>query len=138
MAIATRPFDAANYMDSAADQADLLSHALDRGDPRIIAYALGAVARARGALRSSSGQAGGGFRAEPAKAAQGAEREGQPDAGDGADGAGAALADRAKTQLRRPGTSSHQTDSTVPAVNGRSAGKSRLPPVEASQSMGLG
>jgi len=50
MAIATRPFDAANYLDTAADQVDLLSDALDSGDPRTIAYALGAVARARGGI----------------------------------------------------------------------------------------
>ena len=51
MAIATRPFDAANYFDTAADQADLWNDALDSSDSRTIAYALGAVAvvRARGA-----------------------------------------------------------------------------------------
>lgn len=58
MADASRPFDAADYLDTAADQADLLSDAVDSGDPRYIAYALGAVARARGALRPGSGQAG--------------------------------------------------------------------------------
>jgi probable addiction module antidote protein len=50
MTIETRPFDAAEYLDSAADQADLLSDALDAADPRYIAYALGAVARARGGI----------------------------------------------------------------------------------------
>ena len=47
MATSTRPFDAANYLGTAADQADLLSDAVDSGDPRSIAYAPGAVARAR-------------------------------------------------------------------------------------------
>jgi probable addiction module antidote protein len=45
-----RPFDAADYPETAADQADLLSDAVDSGDPRYIAYALGAVARARGGI----------------------------------------------------------------------------------------
>lgn len=49
-AIKTRPYDAAEYLDTAADQADLLSDALDSGDARYIAYALGAVVRARGGL----------------------------------------------------------------------------------------
>lgn len=48
--IQTRPFDAADYLESAADQADLLTGALDSGDAHFIAYALGAVARARGGL----------------------------------------------------------------------------------------
>jgi len=46
----TRPFDVANYLDSAGDQADLLSDAIESGDPRYIAYALGAVARSRGGI----------------------------------------------------------------------------------------
>ena len=50
MAIETKPFDPAEHLDSAADQADLLSDALDAADPRYIAYALGAVARARGGI----------------------------------------------------------------------------------------
>ena len=50
MTTETRPFDAAEYLDGAADQADLLSDALDAADPRYIAYALGAVARARGGI----------------------------------------------------------------------------------------
>jgi probable addiction module antidote protein len=45
MAPKTRSFDAAEYLDSAADQADLLNDAVDSGDPRYIACALGAVAR---------------------------------------------------------------------------------------------
>ena len=50
MTASTRPFDAANYLESTADQADLLSDAVDSGDQRYIAYALGAVARARGGI----------------------------------------------------------------------------------------
>ena len=50
MSIKTRPFDAAHYLETAADQADLLSDAVDSGDPRYIAYALGAIARARGGI----------------------------------------------------------------------------------------
>ena len=58
MGIKTRPFDAANYLDTAADQADLLSDAVDSGDPRYIAYALGAVARARGGIAKLAREAG--------------------------------------------------------------------------------
>ena len=50
MAIETKPFDPADYLDSPADQADLLSDAVETADPRYIAYALGAVARARGGI----------------------------------------------------------------------------------------
>lgn len=58
MAIATRPFDAADYIEAAADQADLLSDAVNSGDPRYIAYALGAVARARGGIAKLARDAG--------------------------------------------------------------------------------
>jgi len=58
MTIETRPFDAAHYIESAADQADLLSDALDSGDPRYSAYALGAVARARGGMSKLARDAG--------------------------------------------------------------------------------
>jgi len=58
MGIDTRPFDAANYLESAADQADLLNDAVDSGDPRYIAYALGAVARARGGIAKLAREAG--------------------------------------------------------------------------------
>ena len=58
MNIATRPFDAARYIEGAADQADLLSDAVDSGDPRYIAYALGAVARARGGIAKLAREAG--------------------------------------------------------------------------------
>lgn len=56
--IATRPFDAADYLDTAADQADLLSDAVESGNPRYIAYALGAVARARGGIAKLARDAG--------------------------------------------------------------------------------
>jgi probable addiction module antidote protein len=58
MPIPTRPFDAANYIETAADQADLLSDAVDSGDPRYIAYALGAVARARGGIAKLARESG--------------------------------------------------------------------------------
>ncbi|HWT12550.1 MAG TPA: addiction module antidote protein [Allosphingosinicella sp.] len=58
MSIKTKPFDAADYLDTSADQADLLSDAVDSGDPRYIAYALGAVARARGGIAKLAREAG--------------------------------------------------------------------------------
>jgi probable addiction module antidote protein len=58
MPLKVRPFDAADYLDTAADQADLLSDAIDSGDPRYIAYALGAVARARGGIAKLAREAG--------------------------------------------------------------------------------
>lgn len=53
-----RPFDAAHYLETAADQADLLGDAVDSGDPRYIAYALGAIARARGGIGRLAREAG--------------------------------------------------------------------------------
>ena len=50
MPIETRPFDAARYLPTAEDQADLLSDAVADGDARYIAAALGAVARAHGGI----------------------------------------------------------------------------------------
>jgi probable addiction module antidote protein len=50
MTIETRPFDAAAYLDGTEDEADLLSDAVADGDPRYIAAALGAVARAHGGI----------------------------------------------------------------------------------------
>jgi probable addiction module antidote protein len=50
MAIGTRIFDAANYIPTPEDQAALLNDAISDGDPRYIAYALGAIARARGGI----------------------------------------------------------------------------------------
>jgi len=58
VSIKTRPFDAADYLETAADRADLLSDAVDSGDPRYIAYALGAVARARGGIAKLARDAG--------------------------------------------------------------------------------
>jgi probable addiction module antidote protein len=58
MTTKTRPYDAAEYLDTAADQADILTDALDSGDARYIAYALGAVARARGGLSKLARETG--------------------------------------------------------------------------------
>ena len=44
----TTPFDAAEYLDDDASQADLLSDALATGDLDVITSAFGVVARARG------------------------------------------------------------------------------------------
>lgn len=51
MAIKTKPFDAAEYLDDAESQAELLSDAFDSGDAGYIRHALGVVARARGMTR---------------------------------------------------------------------------------------
>jgi probable addiction module antidote protein len=48
MATKTIPFDPAEHLASAEDQADLLNDALDTGDAVYIANALGTIARARG------------------------------------------------------------------------------------------
>jgi probable addiction module antidote protein len=48
MAIETRPFDAAEYLDDAESQAELLADAFASGHAGYIADALGVVARARG------------------------------------------------------------------------------------------
>lgn len=48
MAIETIPFDAAEFLDDAESQAELVVDAFDSGDARYIAHALGIVARARG------------------------------------------------------------------------------------------
>ncbi|NJC33884.1 putative addiction module antidote protein [Sphingomonas jejuensis] len=50
MTIEFRPFDAANYLHDVEDEADLLSDAIADGDPRYIAAALGAIARANGGI----------------------------------------------------------------------------------------
>jgi probable addiction module antidote protein len=42
------PFDAAKYLDDAQSQAELLAEALETGDSKIVAHALGVIARARG------------------------------------------------------------------------------------------
>lgn len=48
MAIATREFDAAEYLDSEETMAEFLSAALETGDPAFIAESIGVIARARG------------------------------------------------------------------------------------------
>jgi probable addiction module antidote protein len=48
MAVKTKPFDAAEYLDDAESQAELLSDAFESGDAGYIRHALGVVARARG------------------------------------------------------------------------------------------
>lgn len=48
MALATRPFDPAAYLDTPEAVATYLSEALETGDSQFIADALGVVARARG------------------------------------------------------------------------------------------
>ena len=50
MNIKTQEFDAAKYLHAPEDEADLLSDAVADGDPRYIAAALGAVARAHGGI----------------------------------------------------------------------------------------
>lgn len=58
MATNTQPFDAAHYLETAADQAGLLSDAVVSGNSRYIAYALGAIARARGGIGRLAREAG--------------------------------------------------------------------------------
>lgn len=48
MALKTYPFDAAEYLDDAESQAELLEDAFESGDANYIKHALGIVARARG------------------------------------------------------------------------------------------
>ena len=48
MALKLTPFDAAKYLETAEDEADLLNDAFQSGHTGYIAAALGAVARARG------------------------------------------------------------------------------------------
>lgn len=48
MALKTKPFDAARYLDTPESQAELLSDAFATGDAGYIANALGVIARARG------------------------------------------------------------------------------------------
>lgn len=48
MTIETVRFDAAEYLDDAESQAELLSDAFESGNAAYIAHALGVVARARG------------------------------------------------------------------------------------------
>jgi len=44
----TKPFDPADYLDTPESQQELLDDAVESGDARYIAAALGAIARARG------------------------------------------------------------------------------------------
>jgi probable addiction module antidote protein len=46
--IKTRPFDAAEFLDTEEAQAEFLTAALEENDAEFFAYALGVVARARG------------------------------------------------------------------------------------------
>jgi probable addiction module antidote protein len=48
MAIETIPFDAAEFLDDADSQTELVADAFSSGDAHYIAHALGVVARARG------------------------------------------------------------------------------------------
>ncbi len=48
MTLETFPFDAAEYLDDAASQAEYLSDAFGTGNPAAMTHALGVVARARG------------------------------------------------------------------------------------------
>lgn len=48
MGLKTKPFDAAEYLDDDASQAELLSEALASGDIKVVTAALGLVARSRG------------------------------------------------------------------------------------------
>ncbi len=48
MSLKTRPWDAAEYLDSPGAIAEYLKAAFEDGDPQVISAALGDVARARG------------------------------------------------------------------------------------------
>lgn len=48
MAVTLKPFDAAKYLETEEDFAELLTDAMETGDAAYIANALGVVARARG------------------------------------------------------------------------------------------
>jgi probable addiction module antidote protein len=48
MAIETKPFDAAEYLETEEDIVAYLKEVFEEGDPALIASALGTVARARG------------------------------------------------------------------------------------------
>jgi len=50
----TSPFDAADYLDSSEAIADYLSEAFESGDDKLIARALGTVARAKGMTEVAS------------------------------------------------------------------------------------
>ena len=44
----TRPYDAAEYLETPEDMAAYLEAALEDGDPSVVTHALGTIARARG------------------------------------------------------------------------------------------
>lgn len=44
----TKPYDAAEYLESDEDLAAYLQAAFDEGDPRLVVHAIGNIARARG------------------------------------------------------------------------------------------
>jgi len=48
MALKTTPFNPADYLDGEADCTDYLNSAFESGDPKVIADALGVIARAKG------------------------------------------------------------------------------------------
>ena len=48
MKLKTTPFDPADFLDTKESQIELLADAIDSGDSRYIANALGTIARARG------------------------------------------------------------------------------------------
>lgn len=58
MTIESKLFDAADYLETAGDQADILADAVATGDVRYISYALGAVARARGGIAKLARETG--------------------------------------------------------------------------------
>jgi probable addiction module antidote protein len=49
----TRPYDTAEYLETAEDMAAYLEAALEDGDPSIVVKALGTIARARGMTQIS-------------------------------------------------------------------------------------
>jgi probable addiction module antidote protein len=58
MAIKTRPYDAAEFLTDPETIAAYLTEALESDDPRYIAKALGAVARARGGMAQLARETG--------------------------------------------------------------------------------
>jgi len=57
MPIETLPWDAADYLKSPEDELAYLEAAVEDGDPRLVAAALGDIARARGMSQIAKGQA---------------------------------------------------------------------------------
>jgi probable addiction module antidote protein len=48
MALSTKPFDSADYLNTSAEIAAYLDAVLEDGDPALVAHALGVVPRAKG------------------------------------------------------------------------------------------